>query len=317
MRLHRLLPLALIGLTPVALTAQVADSTEVTDVRFLGAEAFGSEVLATAILTNATHCTAIAPVCWFGVGVDHQFFDEITAERDVLRLRVFYAQRGYREAQVTMQADTAEQGIVVTYRVEEGRPLRVASIEVRNADGEDGVGRNLPLREGQPFDLLLYDASEDTLTNRLQNRGYASAIALKGYDAPADSFVAHVYYDLVPGPHSAFGRIDVVGADQVSSSVVRRMLTFRSGDPYTRDDLLRSQRNLFAQEVFRHVDIRTAPDADVDSLINVEVNVSEGDIHRVRAGAGLSSAEYVITEGRWGSRNFMGGARRLEVRAQL
>jgi outer membrane protein insertion porin family/translocation and assembly module TamA len=126
-----------------------------------------------------------------------------------------------------------------------------------------------------------------------------------------------VTYELIPGAKARFGEIEIAGAEKVTPAVVRRMLTFHTGDLYTREALLRSQRNLFGQELFRHAEIRAAPDPDTDTLIDVRVQVNEGDIHRVRAGVGLSTAEYINAEGRWISRSFLGGARRLEVRGSL
>ena len=49
----------------------------------------------------------------------------------------------------------------------------------------------------------------------------------------------------------------------------------------------------------------------------MRVIVQEGDAHRVRAGAGLSTADCLNTETRWTSRNFFGGARRLQLRGRL
>jgi outer membrane protein assembly factor BamA len=81
--------------------------------------------------------------------------------------------------------------------------------------------------------------------------------------------------------------------------------------------VLRSQRNLFALETFRHVEIRADPNATTDTIVPVTVQVNEADLHRVRVGVGLSTAEFINAEARWTSRNFGGGARRMEVRGRL
>ncbi len=308
-----------LALLPAVASAQLpGDTLEIVDVRFDGARAFSSTILSTAILTTPTHCSAIAPICWLGIGVDHQFYDEITAQRDVLRLLVFYAQRGYRQARVELESDRADDGIVLHYRIQEGEPTRVVEVDVRNLEGiSSDIARNLPLRDGMPFDLLLLETSRDTLQLRLENRGYADAEVLINYEVPQDSLIARVSYDLYPGRRMRFGEPEVVGATKVTPAVVRKMLTFRPGDVYSRDAILRSQRNIFSQELFRHADIQTSVDPEADSLLAVQVRLTEGDVHRVRAGLGLSTAEYLITEGRWVSRNFQGGARRLELRVQL
>lgn len=314
--------LALIGslgaATPVY--AQANDTLEVVAVDFVGADAFGPSILSTAIVTQPTHCTVVFIVCWFGTGIEREYLDEVELDRDVLRLRLFYAQRGYRDARIETAAVATDGGVRVVFRIDEGEPVRVATIEVRNGgDIPTDVSRNLPLREGAPFNLLQLEASRDTLTRRLQNQGFAHAEVLAGYDLPGDSLLADVYYELYPGSHARFGEIEVAGAQKVSPAVVRRMLTFRPGDEYSRAELFRSQRNLYGQELFRHAEIQelSGPDAPADSIVPVRVSVNEGDLHRVRAGLGMSTSEYLLTEGRWVSRSFFGGARRLELRAQL
>ena len=42
---------------------------------------------------------ALAPICWFGVAINRQYYDEITAERDVLRLGAVGLALGLHEPQ--------------------------------------------------------------------------------------------------------------------------------------------------------------------------------------------------------------------------
>jgi outer membrane protein assembly factor BamA len=68
--------------------------------------------------------------------------------------------------------------------------------------------------------------------------------------------------------------------------------------------------------MFRHAQISTESPLSGDSVLAVQVTVLEGDMHRVRVGAGITTTDYVSAEGRWINRNFLGG-RRLEVRGRL
>ncbi len=310
----------LIAIVPAGAAGQVGlDSLEIRRVRFEGAEQFDDRVLATAIETAPTRCTAVAPLCWLGVGVDHQYLSAVQLALDTLRLKLFYYQHGYRET--SFGVDTTREGskLGVTFRIREGEPVRVATLAIDGLDSlPQPVFRNLPLAPGAPLSLPVFEATRDTINRRLRNRGYARAETLANISIPADSpRTAHVRYEPVPGSLARFGAITVVGAEDVDPEVVRRMLTFRSGDLYSDEQVLNSLRNLFAQEVFRHAAVEPDLEAADDSVVPVRVQVNEGDLHRVRAGVGASSAEYVNLEGRWTSRNFRGGARRLEVRARL
>lgn len=313
------LVLVLLAANPAQAQDRVApDSLEIEAVTFSGATAWPSRFLATAVVTQPTRCTALPPLCWIGVGVDRQYLDPRVLPQDELRLRFFYAQQGYRETSV--RADTIRDGekMRVEFHIEEGQPIRVDSVGVNGIDSlPPAIARNLPLTPGDPLSLTLHEATRDTLTLRLHNRGYARALVLANYNVPKGSYSASVAYDVYPGARSRFGKIDVVGAVRVSDAVVRRMLTFQPGDLYTATALLESQRNLFAQDVFRHAEIQQVPGSDGDTLVDVRVQVNEGNLYRVRTGLGLSSAEYLNAEVRWTSRNFLGGARRLELRGAI
>jgi outer membrane protein insertion porin family/translocation and assembly module TamA len=297
----------------------IDDSLEIKSVRFEGGEHFPDQILSTAIVTSPTRCNAVAPLCWFGVAIDRQYLDTVQLALDTIRLNVFYYRAGYRDAAIHVNTSRDDGGVAVRFLIEEGPPVRVGSIQVEGADTVPReVTRSLPLRIGDPLNVVAHEAARDTMVSRLRNRGYAYADGLANYDISADSpFVAHVSYQLIPGPLAHFGEIEIVGAQKVDSAVVRKMITFQPGDLFTLDDLRTSQRNLFSQEVFAHAEVRAVMRPEPESVVPVRVQVNEGDMHRVRAGVGMSTEEYVNAEGRWVARSFRGGARRLELRARV
>lgn len=297
----------------------LADSVEVSKVSFNGARAFSDDLLATTIVTAPTRCISLRVLCWLNVGSERQYLDGRTLGSDIVRLRVFYYQQGFREAEITVDTVRNRGSVRVAFNIREGDPVRVPTLAFDGADGlPSSVTRDLPLAPGQPLSLVAYEAARDTVIGRLNNLGYALADALARYRIPADSpYAAHVRYELIPGNRARFGDIDVAGAERVAPAVVRRMLDFRSGDVYSHDAVLRSQRNLFAQELFRHVEIRAAQSVTTDTLVDIIVQVNEARLHRVRFGLGLSTADYLNAEGRWISSSFLGGARRLELRGRV
>jgi outer membrane protein assembly factor BamA len=317
-------PLALVLLlasAPAVAQRMPGDTVEVLSLRFEGATGFPDELLRAAIMTTPTQCisAALQPLCWAGISRDRHFFDPRALAADLLRVNYFYRQRGYRQATVALDTTRVPGGIHIVFRIDAGPPVLVHSITIEGADEVGaGITRNLPLRVGRPLSEIELDATRDSLISRLANRGYAGADALANYDIRADDPLrADVAYTLVPGPLTRFGPITVVGTARVSPSVVRRMLVFREGDLYSRQALLRSQRNLFGLEVFRHAEIVTSAAASGDSVLAVQVRVLEGDMHRVRVGLGASTSEYLSAEGRWVSRNFLGGGRRFELRGRV
>jgi outer membrane protein assembly factor BamA len=315
--------LLLAGVTPGAAVAQVMerDSVEVTSIEFTGVSAFPGFLLRSSIVTNASRCSnpVLTPFCRVGLGRERHFADARTLGADQVRLRVFYFSRGFRDATVRLDTARVESGLRVRFAIHEGRPVRVSSVGFSETEGLPAeLFLALPIRPGDPFSVPQYESTRDTLIGRLRSRGFAHAEVFPHYTIRGDEpYSATVGYDLHPGERTRFGEIEIVGAEQVSPAIVRRMLTFEEGDLYDQGALVRSQRSLFGLEVFRHAEVTALPGEAGDTVVPVRVQVNEGDVHRVRVGAGVSTAEFVSAEARWVSRNFLGGARRLEARGRV
>jgi outer membrane protein assembly factor BamA len=313
------MPRAALLLSLVLAAPLAAQRPEVVDLQFEGARSFSRTELAAAIVTTATRCPNVLyeVVCWAGIGLERAYLSPGALESDALRLRVYYYERGFRNAVIEGDTVRAGRGVRVVFRVDEGQPIRVTGVEVAGAPAALG-DRPLPLRVGAPFDVVAYEASRDTLLSRLRNRGYARAQVLVGYQISSDDPLAvRVRYDVLPGNAARFGAVRVTGNREVTPEVVRRMLTFREGGVYDRSALLESQRNLYGLQIFRHAEVRADLDAEPDSVVPITVQVAEGNMRRVRLGAGISNVECANVEGRWTSRNFQGQGRRLELRGQV
>ncbi len=319
-----LFTLALHPFLPEAVEGQVS-RPELVALDFEGNERFPDRSLANAILTRPTACRSfvLQPFCWAGAdfALDPAFLHPRILRDDFARILIFYYQRGYREAQVdTVVTRTEEERARVTFRIQEGEPVRIASLEVTGVDEVDDpeVFQDLPVREGDPLNLIAMDRTRETLARRLRNRGYAHAEVLRHLFIPSDDpYQAEVEFELYPGPLTRFGPIQVVGNEKIEESVILRMLPFQEGDLYSEELVFSGQRNLFNLDIFRHAAITQDLEHDPEEVVPLQVQVNEGHSHRVRAGAGWTTAECFNTDNRWSSRNFMGGARRLVVRGRV
>jgi outer membrane protein assembly complex protein YaeT len=298
-----------------------AQQPEVVGLRFEGTTAFTDEELTAAIATRATRCRnpiyQVLLLCWAGIGEEEVHLEPEELEADAFRLKVYYYERGFREARVFADTARVGDGVVVTFQVDEGRPVRVSAVELEGMPPgvEPGAA---PLAVGDPFDVVAYEATRDTLRARLRNNGYARARVLLGYTIlRVRPYDATVQYTVSPGPLMRIGRIRVEGAVQTSPELVRRVLTFDEGDRYDRSALLESQRNLYGLRIFRHAIVEDELDEVADSAVPVRVRLAEGDMRRVRLGGGANTIECVNVEGRWLNRNFLGGGRRLTVTGRL
>ena len=93
---------------------------------------------------------------------ERHYLDRTELRRDILRIRVFYWKRGWRDAQVDTAVTPKDGGVRVEFKVTEGPPTRISSIRVERP-GEvlsDNEVRNvMKVRAGDPLNLIALDSS--------------------------------------------------------------------------------------------------------------------------------------------------------------
>ena len=302
--------------------------TEVRRLTFRGNRTFSDARLSAQIATTASG--TLYRYARF-IGARH-CLDRVHLPLDSIRLLRFYQERGFYD--VAVDLDTTGVGpaaIAVEFTIDEGQPMLIHSLTVLGLDGlpdSARIRRGLPLAVGQRFDSEALGAALGYLTTSLRNSGYPDADVFRGYETNYEERRASVELTVVPGLRSRIGRIDiVVNADstgrrqQIDDPVIRRLLDFDEGDLYSAQKLVDARRYLFQTGAYRHVDIRLAASdsarSATDSLITVEVVLHEGALRDLRLGVGWGTLDCVRTQGTVTDRNFLGGARQLEVNARL
>lgn len=305
------------------LAAQSVDR-EVVDLDFEGNAAFTDDELARAVVTGTTSCASLVlqPFCLltnWGFAHDRSYLNEADLPADALRLRVFYRRRGFRGVTVDTAVERTDGNARVAFLIEEGEPTRVGSLEVEGLDGAESpeeVRRRFPLRPGDRLDLVELERGKGWIVEWFEDRGYPEATVLTEYFIPAGERTADLTLDVQPGSRMRIGEIRVEGAEGLAG-VVRKVLTFESGEWYRRSAILESQRALFQLGALRFADIETLPGARSDTLADVVVSVTPAQERTVRAGVGATTVECARTEAQFLHRNFPGGSRRLRLTGRL
>ncbi|HEU4682310.1 MAG TPA: BamA/TamA family outer membrane protein [Gemmatimonadales bacterium] len=291
----------------------------VRQLEFTENRAISDEVLAAAISTTNSSWFARGLFRWLGLGAK-RYFDEQEFRRDVVRLGVLYKRSGYPDAVIDTVVQRTPEDVYITYAITEGRPIQVTSLSITGLDSlrprwQQLAVQDLPLQQGDPFNRYIMQASADTITRRLRDHGYPTAIVFTGFEVNTDARIASVTMEVDPGQRAAIGRIRVVGAQRIDTSLVRRLLVARPGRRYSQDELFQSQRNLYESDLFRFasVNIDSAgfqPGADSVPLL---VQVNEGKFRRIRGGLGYATNDCFRGSLGWTSRNFLGGGRILDL----
>ncbi len=181
------------------------------------------------------------------------------------------------------------------------------------------VRLDLPLEAGDIFSRFRMRADSDTIASRLANRGYPRASVEMVFSVDSARRTAHVILKAHTGSYAVFGPVRVEGQEAVDSGFIASLVPAREGNPYRRDDLYRSQRALYASDLFRFASvlIDSLPHLPGDSIVPLVVRVSEGRMHRAGAAVGLGTDDCFRTGIGWTARNFTGSGKILDLSARL
>jgi outer membrane protein insertion porin family/translocation and assembly module TamA len=254
------------------------------------------------------------------------------------RLSVLYHRRGYIDASVRARVDTLDvrrrPQIVVTFVIDEGRPLRVTQLDITGVDAiadADAMSaaerarllRAIPLRIGGVFDRAALESGRDSLVRALRNLGWPRAEALLSYTTDEEARSAAIALRVVAGTRARIGTIDMVtdtdsAPMHVDPRTVRSTFGVRSGDWFNAGELVSAQRALYQLDAFQRVDLQVdQPAALGDSVVNVTVRLVEGKQYAAQGGMGWATLDCVRMQGSFTDRDFLPWAPRLELTGRI
>lgn len=291
---------------------------------FKGNKAVDATTLEAAIATtNSGAFARWKAVRWIGLG-EKRTFNQQDFLRDILRIKVVYRRSGYLDVAVDTVVVRDADDIYITFEITEGPPVVVDHMEVIGVDSVPDVERkevlrDLPLAKGDVFSRYVLEQTRDTVLTRLRDRGYPNAQVIGRFGVNDTARIARVTLEARPGTRAVFGTTRVTGQQQVDSSYIASLLTSHPGQEYRQEELYRSQRAMYAAEVFRFasVQIDSANFTDTTTRVPLIVNVAEGEMHRAMGSAGFATTDCFVAGAGWRARNAFGGGKILDLSANL
>ncbi len=260
-------------------------------------------------------------------------YEEAALEEDLVRIPEIYRERGYFDARAQSEVhwDEAREEAAITIHVSEGEPVRLERVEVTLADPgalPPGVWeramRALPLREGEIFGTRDYARAKQALLEQLAEAGHPAATFEGGAEVEPERHVARLSWKVDPGPSVRFGEVRIEGLSEVDRELVTRELTFSDGEAYSVGVQRESELRLRDTELFRSVAIRPRPPisgtpgggSPAPDVWPIEVQVRERRPRSVSLSVGYGTEEKFRARAAWRHRNFLGGARKLQLSAE-
>jgi len=272
------------------------------------------------ISTRASSCRSfvIAPFCVFSRSPtfqDRYYLDREELARDIVRIRLYYWKRGWRDAEVDTLVEPPDgRTVTVTFKVKEGPPtiIRTLSMDYDSTLISDRTRNRLTLlHANDPLDLVRLDSMRVMFQNAMWDEGYGDAVVDTSVVVDTGQHLADVSLKFTRNHRTVVGRITITGNRRVSLNTIQNAITFHTGDIFRLSDVLESQRNLYESNLFKLAAIQVPPQPD--SVKDVDIGVTEAPLHEARIGPGLNSVDFLQFQAHYTAYDLFGGARRLDA----
>ncbi|HEX8384870.1 MAG TPA: POTRA domain-containing protein, partial [Rubricoccaceae bacterium] len=254
-------------------------------------------------------------------------FRPVEVQKDVVRLRRYYARNGFPRAEVDYEArlDSSRNLASVTFVIAEGPPRLIEALEFAGP-GQRPVEEQLDpdlhedwarftegtvLGPGDRLDVASLVLLRSETAGWLRARGYAFADAGTERFLDSTGLGADIRIKVDAGPRARYGSIEVEGAEGLDTDVVLRELPFAPGDRFDARELGEGQRELFGLGLFQLALVETIDGQPRDSTVEVRVRLRRGPSRVLTGFLGYYSDGGVTGRSQVTHRNLLGGAQEL------
>ncbi len=219
------------------------------------------------------------------------YFKEEQLKEDGKKLEEFYSKRGYKDATVVdFKRSYSDDGVEVTltYVIEEGRHFVVGDVAVEGNEAIEAsvLKGRIELESGEEFDGEELEESLFGIQEVYSDVGYVYATVDPQTTERGDTL--DIAFRISEGIRAHVSEVKISGNTRTREKVIRRELTVRPGDVFSRSSFLRSQREIMALGFFEDVQIAFEPTGGEGDL-DVTFDVKEKQVGTAVAGAGFSS----------------------------
>ena len=175
----------------------------------------------------------------------------------------------------------------------------------------------LPLHQGDSFLSERYEQAKQKLLGTAIAEGYLSAyFSQHRVLINRQSYIAHIDLVLDTGPRYYFGPINFEQTI-LKDSFLRRYIPFKTGDPYSSEQLLKLQDNLNRSGYFRHISINDLATQKQSQQIPILFKLTPRPPQQYTAGIGYSTDVGVRGTLGWESRYLNQFGHKLSIISQL
>ncbi|MCP3688551.1 MAG: outer membrane protein assembly factor [Gammaproteobacteria bacterium] len=182
-----------------------------------------------------------------------------------------------------------------TYTIDLGPPLQIAEFnftinpEMAQDAGFTDLLASQTLQAGNRFNHLEYEEFKEDLAKQAAERGYFDAKFIEHrVEIDLETYAARIYLNYAGGKRYHFGEV-VVTQDVLSDDLLRRLIPFARGDPYTLAKLAELQQVLNDTFYFQTVELSAGTPQAASNEIPIEITLTPRERHYYEIGAGYGT----------------------------
>jgi outer membrane protein insertion porin family len=293
---------------------------KVNSVSFTGNTVYSSWRLRDAIATSHS---------WWNWIINAGLFSKDEIEKDKIRLRELYWNKGYLDfdvKDVKITEDSDPEYVNVCFELEEGEAYKVGKVSIvgNTKFKTEELTPLIKLAEGMTFDNRTEKQDIQALKDIYAPLGYADFVCEAARTPDYKIHIVNITYKITEGKPYTVRDLNISGNVNTKDYVIRREITIHPGDPVNPDMIDTSKTRLMGMNYFDKVDIVTvqAPDP---SMKDIDVSVKEKDTAKFAIGSGFSDVDSLLGTIELSQTNFdlfdpenwfVGGGQRLRLVGQ-
>ncbi len=232
-------------------------------------------------------------------------------KEDLEKIISKYKENGYRDARIlsdTLIYNKKDNNIAININLEEGRKYYFGKIKFlgNTVYSDEGLSGILGLKKGDVYNGVMLekriaDKSKpdgEDITNLYQNNGYLfSTINAVETKTANDSIDFEIR--IMEGPIAYFNKISVVGNDKTNDEVIYRELRTKPGQKYSKEDLVRTIREIGALGFFdpEAIDPKFKNVDPAAGTVDIEYNLVEKGSSQIELQGGYGGGGFIGTLG--------------------
>jgi outer membrane protein insertion porin family len=232
-------------------------------------------------------------------------------EEDLKSLVDKYKENGFRDARIISDSviyNKDANNIVVKLNVEEGRKYYFGNIKFigNSVYKTEDLTRMVGINKGDTYNGVLLQKrisdkkkpDGDDITNLYQNNGYLFS-NINAVETRTENDTIDFEIRVVEGPVAYFNKINVVGNDKTNDHVIYRELRTKPGQKYSKDDLVRSVRELGQLGFFdpETIDPKFKNVDPTSGTLDIEYNLVEKGSSQIELQGGYGGGGFIGTLG--------------------